>query len=49
MDNDLIHLGTGMEHVAARDSGAAITAKYRGRVEHVESKEILVLHPLMHG
>ena len=25
-----------------RDSGAAITAKYRGRVEHVESKEILV-------
>ena len=32
----------GMEHVAARDSGAAITAKHRGRVEHVESNEILV-------
>ncbi|MEJ7550799.1 hypothetical protein WL551_13680, partial [Staphylococcus hominis] len=32
----------GMEHVAARDSGAAITANHRGRVEHVESNEILV-------
>ncbi|MBF7023368.1 DNA-directed RNA polymerase subunit beta [Staphylococcus kloosii] len=35
-------VGTGMEHVAARDSGAAIIAKHRGRVEHVESNEILV-------
>ncbi|RIM28948.1 DNA-directed RNA polymerase subunit beta, partial [Staphylococcus cohnii] len=32
----------GMEHVAARDSGAAIVAKRKGRVEHVESNEILV-------
>lgn len=35
-------VGTGMEHVAARDSGAAVVAKYKGRVEHVESNEILV-------
>lgn len=35
-------VGTGMEHVAARDSGAAIVAKHKGRVEHVESNEILV-------
>ena len=34
------HIGTGMEHVAARDSGAAIVARYKGRVEHVEAKEI---------
>lgn len=33
-------IGTGMEHVAARDSGAAIVARYKGRVEHVEAKEI---------
>ena len=35
-------VGTGMEHVAARDSGAAVVAKRKGRVEHVESNEILV-------
>ncbi|MFC3419167.1 DNA-directed RNA polymerase subunit beta [Salinicoccus hispanicus] len=34
------HIGTGMEHVAARDSGAAVVARYKGRVEHVEAKEI---------
>ncbi|MCG1009573.1 DNA-directed RNA polymerase subunit beta [Salinicoccus sp. ID82-1] len=34
------HIGTGMEHVAARDSGAAVVARHRGRVEHVEAKEI---------
>jgi DNA-directed RNA polymerase subunit beta len=33
-------IGTGMEHVAARDSGAAVVARYKGRVEHVEAKEI---------
>ena len=38
MNTEAPFVGTGMEHVAARDSGAAITAKYRGRVEHVESK-----------
>ena len=42
MNTEAPFVGTGMEHVVARDSGAAITAKYRGRVEHVESKEILV-------
>lgn len=35
-------VGTGMEHVNARDSGAAIIAKYHGIVEHVEAKEIRV-------
>ncbi len=42
MNPEAPFVGTGMEHVAARDSGAAITAKHRGRVEHVESNEILV-------
>lgn len=35
-------VGTGMEHVAARDSGAAVINKRFGRVEHVESNEIKV-------
>jgi len=35
-------IGTGMEHVSARDSGAAVVSRYRGRVEHVEAKEIHV-------
>ncbi|WP_419960344.1 DNA-directed RNA polymerase subunit beta [Psychrobacillus sp. BM2] len=35
-------VGTGMEHVNARDSGAAVIAKYDGIVEHVEAKEIRV-------
>ncbi|WP_019414591.1 DNA-directed RNA polymerase subunit beta [Paenisporosarcina sp. TG20] len=35
-------VGTGMEHVNARDSGAAVTAKYVGIVEHVEAREIRV-------
>ncbi|WP_460905824.1 hypothetical protein, partial [Staphylococcus aureus] len=34
--------GTGMQHVGPRDSGAAITAKHRRRVEHVDSHEVLV-------
>ena len=42
MNPEAPFVGWGMEHVAARDSGAAITAKHRGRVEHVESNEILV-------
>ncbi|HDD2819121.1 TPA: DNA-directed RNA polymerase subunit beta [Staphylococcus aureus] len=42
MNPEAPFVGTGMEHVAARDSGAAIAAKHRGRVEHVESNEILV-------
>nr|WP_192812604.1 DNA-directed RNA polymerase subunit beta [Paenisporosarcina sp. TG-14] len=35
-------VGTGMEHVNARDSGAAVIAKYVGIVEHVEAREIRV-------
>jgi len=35
-------VGTGMEHVNARDSGAAVTAKFHGIVEHVEAREIRV-------
>ena len=35
-------VGTGMEHVNARDSGAAVIAKHHGIVEHVEAKEIRV-------
>ncbi|MGM0899274.1 MAG: DNA-directed RNA polymerase subunit beta [Bacillota bacterium] len=35
-------VGTGMEHLAARDSGAAVIAKHGGIVEFVEAKEIRV-------
>lgn len=35
-------VGTGMEHVDARDSGAAVVAKYDGIVEHVEARSIHV-------
>ncbi|MDW0116740.1 DNA-directed RNA polymerase subunit beta [Sporosarcina thermotolerans] len=35
-------VGTGMEHVSARDSGAAVLAKFHGIVEHVEAREIRV-------
>ena len=35
-------VGTGMEHVVARDSGAAVLATHTGIVEHVEAKEIRV-------
>ncbi|WP_201778485.1 DNA-directed RNA polymerase subunit beta [Lysinibacillus xylanilyticus] len=35
-------VGTGMEHVDARDSGAAVVAKYDGIVEHVEARSINV-------
>ncbi|TYV01257.1 DNA-directed RNA polymerase subunit beta [Listeria monocytogenes] len=35
-------VGTGMEHVSAKDSGAAVTAKHDGIVEHVEAREIWV-------
>ncbi len=42
MNPEAPFVGTGMEHVTARDSGAAVVAKYKGRVEHAEAKEILV-------
>ncbi|MFX3674667.1 MAG: DNA-directed RNA polymerase subunit beta [Paenisporosarcina sp.] len=35
-------VGTGMEHTNARDSGAAVIAKFDGIVEHVEAKQIRV-------
>ncbi|MTT32776.1 DNA-directed RNA polymerase subunit beta [Terrilactibacillus sp. BCM23-1] len=35
-------VGTGMEYVSARDSGAAIRAKHRGRVEYVSAKYIKI-------
>lgn len=35
-------VGTGMEHVSAKDSGAAVVAKFKGIVERVTAKEILV-------
>jgi DNA-directed RNA polymerase subunit beta len=35
-------VGTGMEHVSARDSGAAVICKHDGIVEHVEAREIWV-------
>ena len=35
-------VGTGMEYVSARDSGAAVICKHDGIVEHVESREIRV-------
>ena len=31
-------VGTGMEYVSAKDSGAAVICKHRGIVEHVEAK-----------
>lgn len=35
-------VGTGMEYVSARDSGAAIVSRHHGIVEHVEAKEVRV-------
>ncbi|MED3647897.1 DNA-directed RNA polymerase subunit beta [Halalkalibacterium halodurans] len=35
-------VGTGMEHISAKDSGAAIVSKHRGIVERVTAKEIWV-------
>ena len=35
-------VGTGMEHVSARDSGAAVLSVHEGIVEHVEAREIRV-------
>jgi DNA-directed RNA polymerase subunit beta len=35
-------VGTGMEHVNAKDSGAAVICKHEGIVEHVEAREVWV-------
>ena len=35
-------VGTGMEYVSAKDSGAAVICKHDGIIEHVESREVRV-------
>lgn len=35
-------VGTGIEHTAARDSGASVIAKYDGVVEYVDAKQVRV-------
>ncbi len=35
-------VGTGMEHISARDSGAAVVSKHLGIVEHVEAREVRI-------
>ncbi len=35
-------VGTGMEHVSAKDSGAAVICRHPGVVERVEAREVLV-------
>lgn len=35
-------VGTGMEHVSAKDSGAAVICRYEGIVEKVEAKQVWV-------
>lgn len=35
-------VGTGMEYVSGKDSGAAVICKYDGTVEHVEAREVWV-------
>ncbi|RHW33891.1 DNA-directed RNA polymerase subunit beta [Neobacillus notoginsengisoli] len=35
-------VGTGMEHVSAKDSGAAVICRHEGIVEHVEAREVWV-------
>ncbi|UII56066.1 DNA-directed RNA polymerase subunit beta [Cytobacillus spongiae] len=35
-------VGTGMEYVSAKDSGAAVICKHEGIVEHVEAREVWV-------
>ena len=39
---DSPYVGTGMEHVTAKDSGAAVVSRYKGVVEHVEAREVHV-------
>lgn len=42
MQPEAPRVGTGMEHVSAKDSGAAVICKHEGLVEHVEAREIWV-------
>ncbi|MBP3038136.1 DNA-directed RNA polymerase subunit beta [Bacillaceae bacterium Marseille-Q3522] len=42
MQPEAPRVGTGMEYVAAKDSGAAVICKHEGIVEHVEAREVWV-------
>ncbi|WP_316572530.1 DNA-directed RNA polymerase subunit beta [Neobacillus sp. YIM B06451] len=42
MQPEAPRVGTGMEHVSAKDSGAAVICKHEGIVEHVEAREVWV-------
>ena len=42
MQPEAPRVGTGMEYVSGKDSGAAVICKYEGIVEHVEAREVLV-------
>ncbi|WP_251553874.1 DNA-directed RNA polymerase subunit beta [Neobacillus muris] len=42
MQPEAPRVGTGMEYVSAKDSGAAVICKHEGIVEHVEAREIWV-------
>ncbi|MCA1028566.1 MULTISPECIES: DNA-directed RNA polymerase subunit beta [Cytobacillus] len=42
MQPEAPRVGTGMEYVSGKDSGAAVICKHEGIVEHVEAKEVWV-------
>ncbi|ALX49402.1 DNA-directed RNA polymerase subunit beta [Lentibacillus amyloliquefaciens] len=42
MDPQAPLVGTGMEYVSGKDSGAAIISRHEGIVEHVEAKEVRI-------
>jgi DNA-directed RNA polymerase subunit beta len=42
MQPEAPRVGTGMEYVSGKDSGAAVICKYNGIVEHVEAREVWV-------
>ncbi|WP_062107682.1 DNA-directed RNA polymerase subunit beta [Bacillus niameyensis] len=42
MNPEAPFVGTGMEYVSAKDSGAAVICKHDGIVEHVEAREVWV-------
>lgn len=42
MEPEAPRVGTGMEYVSAKDSGAAVICKHPGIVEHVEAREVWV-------
>ena len=42
MQPEAPRVGTGMEYVSGKDSGAAVICKYNGIVEHVEARQVWV-------